>query len=692
MAAAEAAAATAATAGAGSGRVAGLCQAVVAGPGRVAQAETALAAAGGDVRAQAAGAAATCHGVPLALPLPLPLRLALRPAADPFTRHPLPLPLLHPLLRHAVAAGTQAVLDQSAACSHARHIAHCVSTLRQLHAHYRGGDSGPGGTAGATASFRSRRGAAASSAALRKPVSAGAASKGPHELAAAPRVTGSDVSGRGVHHSGGLALAACVLLSLLVQLAAGPVAAAALWRHRTALAGAVEAGAAGAEQMLREQYDWLATATPAGVKLHGELCALAAAAAHGLLSVGRAAARATWPRCWGAAAAAVAAAFGLAGLGGGLALLHDLLLLTAAGPLRLQAAATAALLRRHVGWLAAAWAMMRGGGEATAAARRRRQLRQQAAQQRRAQSGGDGTAGGAPASAAFAAAAAASAGADGGVPISRLETLLGLAPDPGARDEVVVEPLIVGVLLFVPLLALLPSVAAWHLLVASAAAVAAAARAALAAAAGLLRLNPVVMLGWRLARPLDFAGSDVFLQHMPLHPTSHALVAQPPGPTRAHAAGGSAAGGAAGPAVATRRAPQPPVATSAPKLTKRRGRTAPPHTSEYTDRFQDQADEQLGRRPAPGTGGVAMRARGADRSAGGAGSAAADDGDGGSGAGGCARPGTLCFGVTPLPRGAFQVAAGSLREGMQGAWCASGTLGPAAVLLDAARLLAARRL
>ena len=75
-----------------------------------------------------------------------------------------------------------------------------------------------------------------------------------------------------------------------------------------------------------------------------------------------------------------------------------------------------------------------------------------------------------------------------------------------ARDEVVVEPLIVGVLLFVPLLALLPTVAAWHLLAAAAAALAAAVRAALAVAAGLLRLSPVTVLGWRLARPLDFAG------------------------------------------------------------------------------------------------------------------------------------------------------------------------------------------
>ncbi len=96
------------------------------------------------------------------------------------------------------------------------------------------------------------------------------------------------------------------------------------------------------------------------------------------------------------------------------------------------------------------------------------------------------------------------------------------------------EQLIVGVLLLVPLLALLPTTCAWHALALAAWGAAAAARGLLAAAGRLLLGagpaaggaaaaaaggdgmgrgsgwggwgggNPVVCLAWRLARPLDF--------------------------------------------------------------------------------------------------------------------------------------------------------------------------------------------
>ncbi len=75
------------------------------------------------------------------------------------------------------------------------------------------------------------------------------------------------------------------------------------------------------------------------------------------------------------------------------------------------------------------------------------------------------------------------------------------------KQEVVAEPLIVGVLLFVPLLALLPTTLAWHTLVTCAHAAAVLVRMALLLAAALLRCNPLLLLGWRLARPMAFPGA-----------------------------------------------------------------------------------------------------------------------------------------------------------------------------------------
>jgi hypothetical protein len=74
------------------------------------------------------------------------------------------------------------------------------------------------------------------------------------------------------------------------------------------------------------------------------------------------------------------------------------------------------------------------------------------------------------------------------------------------QKEVVVEPLIVGVLLFVPLLALLPTTAAWHLAVTCSHMAAVALRMLLLLAASLLRHNPLLLLVWRLVHPMAFPG------------------------------------------------------------------------------------------------------------------------------------------------------------------------------------------
>ncbi|GLC57651.1 hypothetical protein PLESTB_001250000 [Pleodorina starrii] len=397
--------------------------------------------------------------------------------------------------------------------------------------------------------------------------------------------------------------AACLVLSLVAQLVAGPPVAAAVWRRRATLMAAVEGAAAAAERLLREQYDWLMTATPAGVKLHGELCALMGTAAHGGLTAAAAAARWGWRRCGGAAVGLLAAGFAVGGLGGGLSVAHDLLLAACVLPLGLQAALSGELLRRHLAWLGTAWQLMRGRQQRRGTRHRshhRDQQRQPQGPEPLSSSlcegppvaGAAGAAGAAevlprePAAAAGAAAGpaptaapgaqrrrrwrdrgslsslfhrgAAAAGArrqgqgggEGGgprplLPISRLESLLGLAPDPGSGDEVVIEQLIVGVLLGVPLLALLPTAAAWRALAVAAWGLPAAVRAGLAAAAGALRDNPVITLTWRALRPLDFAGPDIMVHCIPTG-------AAPAGGTPAAAGGpegqGAAArdGGAAG--------------------------------------------------------------------------------------------------------------------------------------------------
>lgn len=76
---------------------------------------------------------------------------------------------------------------------------------------------------------------------------------------------------------------------------------------------------------------------------------------------------------------------------------------------------------------------------------------------------------------------------------------------PGMQDEgFVMERLIVGVLLFVPLLALLPTTFVWYLTVSYLTTITLAARALLRLAASLLRTNLLIIITWRLLQPSDF--------------------------------------------------------------------------------------------------------------------------------------------------------------------------------------------
>lgn len=69
------------------------------------------------------------------------------------------------------------------------------------------------------------------------------------------------------------------------------------------------------------------------------------------------------------------------------------------------------------------------------------------------------------------------------------------------------EQLIVGVLLFVPLLALLPTTATWHLSLSLAQLAVAGLRWGLLLAAALLRHNPLALLACRALLPAAFPGA-----------------------------------------------------------------------------------------------------------------------------------------------------------------------------------------
>ena len=75
-------------------------------------------------------------------------------------------------------------------------------------------------------------------------------------------------------------------------------------------------------------------------------------------------------------------------------------------------------------------------------------------------------------------------------------------------QQVVIEPLIVGVLLFIPCLALLPTTLVWFLAVTLLAAFPAVAQGALVAASRVLRVNPPLLLIWRMVLPGMFPSGE----------------------------------------------------------------------------------------------------------------------------------------------------------------------------------------
>jgi hypothetical protein len=215
------------------------------------------------------------------------------------------------------------------------------------------------------------------------------------------------------------------------------------------------------------------------VKLHAELTYLLGAAAGAGADATEAAYAAAWPALRGPLVWGLAAAFALLGVCGGLAAAADaarLLLL----PAELAHAVAAGLYRLHLRCMGAMWRLMRGRGAADGPAEAAARLRL-----RRAGRRGRGAAAAAP-------------------PPPRAPPLWGDAGE-GAQ-EVTAEHVIVGVLLFTPLLALLPTTLAWYLLAALLHWGLAAARAALLASAALATGNPVCALARRALRPAAYPG------------------------------------------------------------------------------------------------------------------------------------------------------------------------------------------
>ena len=230
---------------------------------------------------------------------------------------------------------------------------------------------------------------------------------------------------------------------------------------------------------------------PGGIKLHAELTFLLGNAATAALDAAQAAYAAAWPHTWGLLVWSLVAACALLGLCGGLAAAaaaaRAVLL-----PLEAAYRLAAGLYRLHLRCLGAMWRLMRGkGGPEAAVGAARLQLlrrrRQEAAAASRSGGGGGGGGG---------SAAAAELWGNSGAGDST----------GGAGDEVTAEHVIVGVLLFTPLLALLPTTAVWYLFACCLHFVPAAARGTLLAAAALAARNPACALLRRLLQPAAYPG------------------------------------------------------------------------------------------------------------------------------------------------------------------------------------------
>jgi hypothetical protein len=315
----------------------------------------------------------------------------------------------------------------------------------------------------------------------------------------------------------------------------------------------------------------LMTATPAGVKLHAELSALLGAGARAALHATASLARALGPATADAVFGALVAAGCVLGVVGLLAAAHDAVAL-AALPLVWAHAVVAALYRAHLSAAGTTWAMMRGRPWRPAWPRmlmRRMRLQAQQGQEQAQQGQGQGGRQERPSSprvltlrrATTRAQQAQQAQQEQQEQLEQLEQQqaqgqgprlrrgrgqeeqapngqqqtqeqqqqqptqgqqrgtgkaqgheLWGSPSGSAQPVVAMEQLLVGALLFVPLLLLLPTVAAWYLATSVLCGTAAAARACLLAARRACGLTPPLLLLWRVARPGAFPSGELVVE------------------------------------------------------------------------------------------------------------------------------------------------------------------------------------
>ncbi|GIL45651.1 hypothetical protein Vafri_2860, partial [Volvox africanus] len=292
----------------------------------------------------------------------LALEAAALPPA-PLQRAPVPVSPLRVRPLEAVRRAAESAIQYSVTVRHAQHIMACISALYDMYGRDLGSRNGPAADQWILTARRCSWGSSiphhiTNYQAVAAAELAGWSSKDRHEVMTAtasatsklqaqlrhprghakkrdaehdkrvgkgggggrrsPTATGSVVSGAtgGLNSSpppflllrGRTALAVHIqMLSLLLQLLLGPIVAMAVWRQRKVLMSAAEQVTASTENLLREQYDWLMTATPAGVKLHAELCALLGTVAHFILWLTAAAGRWGWPWCGAAVVGLLAA-------------------------------------------------------------------------------------------------------------------------------------------------------------------------------------------------------------------------------------------------------------------------------------------------------------------------------------------------------------------------------------------------
>jgi hypothetical protein len=219
----------------------------------------------------------------------------------------------------------------------------------------------------------------------------------------------------------------------------------------------------------------------AGVKLHLELSWMLGDLAQAVLGAVAAAYRSTWRLLGPAALTAQAAAAAVGGASWACAAAADLLLLLLA-PLVGVYVGCAAAHRLQLKCLSLTWRLIRGRQKV-----RRFGIRHVQQQQQQQQEGAGEAAGSSTASSAAGTSTAEAAAA-------------------GPRDEVSVDQLIVGVLLFTPLLGLLPTTAAWYLSVCALYGGLHTLRLLLVGVGSWMQLRPLHVLAARWSRPQLFPG------------------------------------------------------------------------------------------------------------------------------------------------------------------------------------------